>query len=245
MNKPAHRYKIWQLNGDGYGERDAAPAPRRQVEDLVALMALYDYRPLLETKLQGTCSLPGGGTAKCKTKSISSESVKLTYEAAGGAAKSSEEMQAGARVQLNLDEIGNFRGVVATKKAQELEVRVDDDCKPLLRNKLSRLVAEHAVNLHEGKGSTGALGKIEPAIKSCNFIDHTGTIRHGVIVTLTRTDALVKARIVPPVRARITFRGAQRQMAEVTRNFEMGFAAKFCTAIPAADFSPSLKFTDD
>ncbi len=246
MSNLLHRYKIWQLNGGGSAAaQPAAPPTTRQVEELVALMALYDYRPWLDVELRGTCSV-NGNAAKCKTTSISPEAVNLVYEAPPGAASGKGEMKTGSSVQLDLEQIGNFRGVVASKKAEAVQVAVADSDKPMLRSKLSRMAAEHAVNLHEGKRpASPKLTKIEPAIKACSFIDHTGTMRRGVIVNMSPVDALIKARIVPPVRSRIMFSGARKQPADVLKSFEMGFAARFCTVIPAEEFSADMKLTDD
>jgi hypothetical protein len=244
MSNLLHRYKIWQHNGaDPAAAQLAAPPATRQVEDLVALMALYDYRPWLDVELRGTCSV-NGNAAKCKTTSISPEAVNLVYEAPSGAPSGKGEMKTGSSVQLDLEQIGHFRGVVASKKAEAVQVAVAD--KQILRSKLSRMAAEHAVNLYEGKRpASPKLTKIEPAIKACSFIDHTGTMRRGVIVNMSQVDALIKARIVPPVRSRIMFSGARKQPADVVKSFEMGFAARFCTVIPAEEFSTEMKLTDD
>lgn len=246
MNKrPTHRYKMWQLAEGGPAGQE--PAPPRQVEDLVALMALYDYRPLIETELRGTCTLSGGGATNCKTTMISSEAVHLVYDTQSGdpSAKRSDEIRAGSAVQLDLDQIGAFRGVVASKKPEGFRVAVDDDCKPLLRSKLARIAAEHAVSLDDGSVvEKASIKRIEPEIKSCSFLDHTGTLRQGIIVNLSQVDALIKARIVPPVNSRIIFRGSRRHQAEVMRIFEMGFAARFCNLIPTEELSAALKFSD-
>ncbi|QXX75891.1 hypothetical protein [Methylovirgula sp. HY1] len=246
MNKrPTHRYKIWQLaEGDLAGHEPASP---RQVEDLVALMALYDYRPLIETELRGTCTFSNGGSSNCKTTMISSEAVHLVYDAqtADPAAKRPNEIRAGSAVQLDLDQIGAFRGVVASKKPEGFRVAVDDDCKPMLRTKLARIAAEHAISLDDGSVvDKSSIKRIEPEIKSCSYLDHTGTLRQGVIVNLSQVDALIKARIVPPVNSRIIFRGSRRHQAEVTRTFEMGFAARFSNLISAEGLSDALKFSD-
>ncbi|MGB9186373.1 MAG: hypothetical protein WCB34_00030 [Methylovirgula sp.] len=248
MNEqPIHRYKIWQLAGDGPAER-RKPEPARQVEDLVALMALYDYRPLIEAELRGTCSLPNSGPTNCKTTTISSEAVNLVYDVEPSAppTKRSDEIPAGSAVHLNLDQIGTFRGVVASKESEGFRVAVDDECRPMLRNKLTHMAAEHAVGLYEGSAVTKSnITRIEPTIKSCSFLDHTGTLRTGIVVNVSQIDALIKARIIPPLGSRITFRGSSRHLADVTRTFEMGFAVRFCNPIPAEEFSAAIKLSDE
>ena len=211
-------------------------------------MALYDFRPLIEVELQGTCRIPNGGSTKCRTTSISSEAVNLVYDVqtGGPATKRSDEIRAGSAVHLDLDQIGPLHGVVASKKREGLRVAVDDECKPMLRTKLSRMVATHAVSLDDASGVVkSSLTRIEPNIRSCSFIDHTGTLRRGVVVNVSQVDALIKARIVPPLKSRITFRGAHRHLAEVTRTFEIGFAVKFCSQISPEEFSAGIKFSDE
>lgn len=250
MNKPAtHRYKIWQLAKNGQAEQEKPqPAAAHQIENLTALMALYDYRPLIETDLRGTCTFPNGGSAHCKTTTISPEAVNLVYEAqpADPTGKRPDEIRAGSAVHLNLDQIGPFRGVVASKKSEGFRVTVDDEYKPLLRSKLSRMAAEHAISLEDGSVvAKSSITRIEPNIKSCSFLDHTGTLRQGIIINVSQIDALIKARIIPPLKSRITFRGSRRHLAEVTRTFEMGFAARFSSLIPAAEFSAAIKLSDE
>ncbi len=244
--RPIHRYKIWQLAGNGPAEREK-PKPARQVEDLVALMALYDYRPLIETELRGTCSLPNGGSSNCKTTTISPEAVNLVYDVQAGApTKRSDEIRTGSAIHLNLDRIGTFHGVVASKKPEGFRVAVDDECKPLLRNELTHMAAEHAVGLLEGSAATKSnITRIEPTIKSCNFLDHTGTLRTGIVINVSQIDALIKARIIPPLGSRVTFRGSIRRLADVTRTFEMGFAVRFCNLIPPEEFSAAIKLSDE
>ena len=250
MNKqPTHRYKIWQLAGNGPTEHEKQqPATGRQVENLVALMALYDYRPLIETELQGTCTFPNGGATNCKTTTISSDAVNLVYDgqAASSRSKRADEIRTGSAVHLNLDQIGPLRGVVASKKSEGFQVAVDDACKPMLRTKLAHMAAEHAISLEDpSQVAKSSITRIEPNIKSCSFLDHTGTLRKGVIVNLSQADALIKARIIPPVKSRIVFRGSRRHLAEVMRTFEMGFVARFSDLIPVGEFSAAIKLSDE
>ena len=247
--RPTHRYKIWQLAKNGEAEaKKPEPPPARQIEDLVALMALYDYRPLIETELRGTCTLSNGSSTNCKTTLISSEAVNLVcdLQAADPPAKRRDELRTGSAVQLDLDQIGAFHGMVATKKSDGFRVAVDDKYKPMLRNKLVHMAAAHAVSLEDGSVvAKSSITRIEPNIKSCSFLDHTGTLRHGIIINISQVDALIKARIIPPLKSRITFRGSRRHLAEVTRTFEMGFAARFFNLIPSEDFSAAIKLSDE
>jgi hypothetical protein len=243
-----HRYKIWELGKNGQAERHKLErAPARQVDDLVALMALYDYRPLIETTLPGTCTLRHGGSANCKTTMISPEAVNLVYDvqSADTVTKRSDEISAGSAVHLDLDQIGAFRGVVASKKPGGFQVAVDAECKPMLQTKLAHMAAEYAISLDDASAAAKSTMRIEPNIRSCSFIDHTGTLRKGTIVNLSQIDALIKARIVPPARSRITFRGSHRHLAEVTRAFEMGFAVRFCTLVCPEEFSAASKSSEE
>lgn len=240
MANMLHRYKIWQLGGSAPTEAEKSQTgTARQVEDLVALMALYDYRPFIDVELRGTAAI-NGNAANVKATSISPDVVNLVFDPSDNPAPAKK----GGKVQLNLDKIGPFRGTIASQKAEAVRVDVDRDCKPMLKNKLSRMVAELAVDVHDGRQSVNAI-KIEPAIKACSFFDHTGTMRRGVVVNISQTDALIKARIIPPLASRITFRGSIKRFADVTRTFEMGFAARFCNLIPAEEMTPDLKLTDE
>jgi hypothetical protein len=244
-----HRYKIWELAKNGRPQRGKpGSGSARQVADLVALMALYDYRPLIQTELRGSFTSPNGGSANCKTTTISSEEVHLVYDEPTGnpAAKRSDELRTGSAVHLDLDQIGAFHGVVAAKKSEGIRVTVDDKCKPMVRDKLTYMAAEHAVSI-ENASAAGepSITRIEPSIKSCSFLDHTGTLRQGTIVNLSQVDALIRSRIVPPLKSRIVLRGPRRHLAEVTRTFEMGFVVRFCAVIRPEEFSSAIKFSDE
>jgi hypothetical protein len=247
MNEqPTHRYKIWEL---GRAEREKPESsPARQVDDLVALMALYDYRPLIQTELRGTFTPPNGGSTNCKTTMISSEEVNLVYDeqTPSSPAKRSDEIRAGSAVHLDLDQIGAFHGVVASKKSEGFQVTVDEKCKPMVRNKLAYMAAEHAVSLEDGSAAAkSSITRIEPNIRSCSFLDHTRTLRQGTIVNVSQVDALTRARIIPPLKSRIVLRGSRRHLAGVTRTFEMRFAVKFCAVIRPEEFSAAIKFSDE
>ncbi len=244
--RPTHRYKIWELAKNGRAGREKSqPTRARQVNDLVALMALYDYRPLIETELQGTCVTSQGSPANCKTTMISSEAVDLVYDVRPGdpSTKRSDELRMGSAVNLDLDQIGVFRGVVASKKPEGFRVAVDDKCQSMVRDKLTHMAAEHAVSLDDPAAQSGA--RIEPKIRKCSFLDHTGTLRQGTIVNFSQVDALIRSRIIPPLKSRIVLRGARRHLAEVTQTFEMGFVVRFCAVIRPEEFSVALKFSHE
>jgi hypothetical protein len=172
----------------------------------------------------------------------------LVYDvqAAGPPTKRSDELAEGSAVHLDLDQIGPFRGVVAAKKSEGFRIAVDDKCKPMLRNKLTRMAAEHAVSVDDPSGaSQSPITRMEPNIRSCSFIDHTGTLRTGTIVNVSRSDALIRARIIPPVGSRIVFRGSRRHSADVTQTFEMGFTVRFCSLLRPDEFSAAIKFSDE
>ncbi len=229
-----HRYKIWELAREK--SQDAEPPPAIQVDELVAMMALYDYRPLIDVKLQGTCGRPNGPALNFKTTTIGTDAVDLVYDtnigqSADAARKQSQDLAEGADVRLHLDKIGELAGVVTAKKPEGFQVAVDDKYKPAVRDKLTYMAAEHAVAVDHGVAAQSAVTKIEPGIKKCSFLDHTGTLRDGTIVSISPLDALIRARIIPPIKSRIVLRRTRQYPAEVTRVFEIGFAVKFFTPL--------------
>lgn len=232
MNKKSpHRYRIWDL------AKKPGSDTAREVDELAAMMALYDYRPLIDVELRGTFTKRNGTSARLKTKTISPDAVDLIYDGQNGdGGKRPDGMPEGSVVHLDVDRIGAFRGVVASKESAGFQVAVDDKCRPVLRDRLARMAAEHAVSL-DSPLTRSCIAKIEPAIRTCSFIDHTGTLRQGTIVNVSKTDALIRARIVPPQGSRVIFRGSCRYAAEVTQAFEMGFAVRFCTLVRPEELS--------
>lgn len=145
----------------------------------------------------------------------------MTCKAGGSPTKRSEEIRTGSAVNLDLDQIGAFRGVVASKKSEGFRVAVDDKCKPMVRNKLAHMAAEHAISLDDASAAAkSSVTRIEPNIRSCSVLDHTGTLRQGTIVNVSQVDALIRSRIIPPLKSRIVLRGLRRHLAEVTHTFE-------------------------
>ncbi len=145
--------------------------------------------------------------------------------------KPSQELSEGARVHLHLDKIGDLDGVVAAKKPEGFKVALNDKYKPAMRDKLAYMAAEHAIAIDHGAGAQSEITKIEPGIKKCHFLDHTGTLREGTIVSISSVEALIRARIIPPVKSRILLRGTHQHTAEVTRVFEIGFAVRFIASL--------------
>lgn len=236
MDELRHRYRMWELTGKGR-LKPADPSPSRQISELARMMALYDYRPLIEAELRGTCGKPNGSVVNCKTTTISPSAVHLVYEPQPASSpdvrqkKQADDMAEGSAIHLQLDKIGAFHGVVASKRAEGIQVAVDRKCETSLRDKLAHMAAKHAVSMDSPTVANSNITGIEPSIKRCSFFDHTGTLRQGTIVSISQVDALIRGRIIPPVGSFILFNGATRHSAKVIRTFEMGFSVKFCTAI--------------
>lgn len=226
-----HRYRIWELAKE-HRPQPIEPTPAIQVDEFAAMMALYDYRPLIEVQLPGTCGRPNGPALDCKTTTISPDAVDLVYaakigEGADAADRLSHDLSEGTDVQIHLDTIGDLAGVVTAKKPEGFQVAVEEKYKPAVRDKLTHIAAEHAVAVDRGTAGQSAITKIEPGIKKCSFLDHTGTLRDGTLVSLSPLDALIRARVIPPLKSRIVLRRERQHPAEVMRIFEIAFAVKF------------------
>ncbi|MGP8231957.1 MAG: hypothetical protein ACLQL2_04740 [Methylovirgula sp.] len=230
------RYRIWELAKENLSH-NAEPPPAIQVDELVAMMALYDYRPLVDVQLPGTFSRPNGPALKCKTTKIGTDTVDLVYDtkvsqSAAAAHQQSQELSEGTDVQLHLEKIGEVGGVVTAKKPEGFQVTLDSQYRPAMQDKIVHMAAEHAVAVDHGATAQSPITKIEPSIKKCSFLDHTGTLRDGTIVRISSLDALIRARIIPPVKSRIVLRQTRQHPAEVTQAFEIAFAVKFLTPDP-------------
>ena len=70
-------------------------------------------------------------------------------------------------------------------------------------------------------------------------------MRRAKIINISRIEALIKAAPIPPIASHIVFGGIEPRMAEVIRTFEIGFAVQFCTPIPEAQFSASIKLVNE
>jgi hypothetical protein len=228
---------------------DFAPFSKKGTEyDEAMFTSLYDHRLPIDVELPGRCTMPNGRSTTCKTRRISSESVDLVYDlkTASYPIRHPEDMPAGSTVHLDVDQIGNFHGVVTAQSADGFQLAVDVDCKGMLIPKLARVAAAIRANSLEEPVSTAkpTVMRIEPTIQACSYIDGFGVPRRGKIINISRIDALIKAPVVPPIASHIIFGGDESYMAEVTRTFEIGFAVRFCTPIPEAAFSSSIKLLD-
>ncbi|MEW6436207.1 MAG: hypothetical protein AB1508_03440 [Pseudomonadota bacterium] len=236
MNERVHRYRIWELAKENPTYK-AEPSTAIQVDEFAAMMALYDYRPLVEVQLPGTCSRPNGPALECKTTTIGPDAVDLVYDTplgqgAEGAERPSQDLPEGADVQIHLDKIGELAGVVTVKKPEGFQVAVDERYKPAVRDKLTYMAAEHAVAVDRGTAAQSPITKIEPCINKCSFLDHTGTLRDGTLVSISPLEALIRARVIPPLKSRIVLRRTRQHPAEVMRVFEIAFAVKFFNPLP-------------
>lgn len=207
---------------------------------------LYDHRLPIDIELPGRCLMPNGRSTTCKTRKISSESVELVYDlqAAGYPIKPPEEIPAGSTIHLDLDQIGNFHGLLTAQNSDGFQLAVDVNCKGMLISKLTHMAAAIRASSPDTPVLVArpSVTRIEPNVKDCSFTDSTGTLRKGKIINISQVDALIKAPIIPAVGTHIVFCGPHAYVAEVTRGFEIGFAVKFCAEIPAQEFSPAIKF---
>ncbi len=250
-DRDKHRYRIWELGNDaslnvrppaagGVEKRvlqSRERSPAIQAEELRTVMALYDYQPLINAQLQATCESVTGAALPCKTTLIAADTVQLVYAAKAGQSvaalrKQAESLPEGSGVRLHVEELGSLAGVVAAKKPEGLRVRVDSEYRPAIRDKLARMAANHAVSVERGTGAASKISTIEPSIKRCQFLDHTGTLREGTLVNISEDDVIIRARIIPPERSRIFLRGTIQRAADVARVFEIAFALKFVAPLP-------------
>ncbi|MGB8278488.1 MAG: hypothetical protein WCF20_11245 [Methylovirgula sp.] len=218
-------------------------------DDVTMLTSLYDHRLPIDVELPGRATMPNGRSTTCKTRTISSESVDLVYDlqTAGYPIRHPEEIPAGSTVHLDLDQIGNFHGIVTSQNSEGFQLAVDVDCKGMLITKLARVAAAVRNASFDEAPLTArrSVTRIEPTVKNCNYTDHMGLMRKGKIINLSPSDALIKAAIIPPIATHIVFGGQQARVAEVTRTFEIGFAVQFCAPIPEEEFSAAIKFLDE
>jgi len=228
--------------------RKPAAAPVRPVkssDDFDMSSLIYGYG--LPIALDAVCTLPDGFSTKCQTTKISSDSVNVVYAPTppGMPAQRREAMPQGAAINLKLEELGALRGVLKTQDQEGFEVAVDGAYQTVLGAKLSHLAAKRGIRPSAAPvPSIPIETRIEPASKDCWFLDHTGTLRKGLIVNLSQIDMLLRASIIPPAGARITFRGPQRHTADVTSIFKIGFMVKFCDQLPVQEFTTAIKFSD-
>lgn len=258
-----HRYQIWTASSERAPLpapaqaplRSGSPSARKPVatsvrpmkgrDDLDTSMLIYGYG--LPIALDGVCTLPSGLSAKCQTTKISSDSVNVLYAPSPpGMPKPKREMMTkGASVNLRLDEVGALRGTLKAQDQEGFEVAVDHAYQTVLGAKLSHLAAKRGIKPAAAPVAPIPIEtRIEPVSKDCWFLDQTGTLRKALIVNLSQIDALLRATIIPPVGARIVFRGPRRYAAEVTSIFKIGFMVKFCDQLPVQEFTTAIKFSD-
>lgn len=226
-------------------------SPSRSTDGLdntAILTGLYDHRLPIDIELPGRCTMPNGRSRTCKTKTISSEAVELIYDlqTAGYPFKAPEEIPAGSTVHLDLEQIGNFHGMLTSQNSEGFKLAVDVNCKGMLITKLTKMAAaiRSSGQNHESLVTKTSIMRIEPSTKNCSFTDDKGTLHKGKIINVSQVDALIKAPVIPPIATHIVFGGPRAHVAEVTRTFEIGFAVKFCTPIPPDEFSDAIKFID-
>jgi hypothetical protein len=232
-----------------HNDLSASGRPSASIEDAATLTSLYDHRLPIDVELPGRATMPNGRSTTCKTKKISSESVDLVYDlqTTGYPLKAPEEIPAGSTVHLDLEQIGNFHGVVTSQNAEGFQLAVDVDCKGMLISKLAQVAAAIRNTTFEEAPLEAKrnVTRIEPTIKNCSYTDNMGMMRKGKIINISPYDALVKATVIPQISTFIIFGGPHARLAEVTRTFEIGFAVQFCAPIPDEDFSVAIKLLDE
>jgi hypothetical protein len=214
-----------------------------KLDDFQTSLLLYNYGLPIDAVLAAACTLPNGLAVNCKTKSITSESVDFAYDGTSGPRY--DKSHIGSAVQFNLDEVGTFKGVIASQDNDGFQVKVDEGAKGALTSKLADLATSRGIKHDVALAGGPQITRLELKNKSCAYDDPIGVLRSGTIVNISPVDALIRARYVPPKPGIIAFRGPKRYGAEVADAFAIGFLVKFCTPIPARDFSEQMKFYDE
>jgi hypothetical protein len=230
-----HRYRIWEFAGRS--------TPNAKTDDLRALVA-HDPGLAIELELEAIFASPGGQSVKCKTKSISPEVVDVVYDANDKVR--SDETLAGASIQMDINALGSIRGLITSETREGFSTRVDDDFKPMLKRKLHHFLKDTGLPADEDRIlGTSRIARIEPNVKSCTFADEQGILRKGMVVNVSRVDALIRATHVPRLASKVIFSGSPKRAAEIARTFEIGFVAKFCVPIPDGEFSEAIQFLSE
>src|ERR1700749_2043331 len=125
-DRDKHRYKIWELGKEpppnpeplGFGVEKRVPqsverSPAIQAEELMRMMALYDYRPSISVQLPATCESAAGAPLNCRTTTIATDSVQLVYATKAGQSaealrRQAESMPEGCGVRLHVDDLGSL-----------------------------------------------------------------------------------------------------------------------------------------
>jgi len=218
-------------------------AQRADLDNLNTSLLMYGHGLPLHVVLEGLCTFGKTEPAKCKTRRVSSEAVDIQLELNPLSSwfKPRVKLPDGTNVRLKLKEIGAFNGSVVSQNKAGYRVSVDQ----AYRRELGEQLVELAVKQGFGsKSPIGGVARIEPLYKNCNFIDHTNTLRRGSIVSLSQTDVILRAAIIPPLQANITFRGPRGLKAKVIERYEIGFLAQFSQEIPRDAFSEKFRLSD-
>jgi hypothetical protein len=243
-DRDKHRYRIWEYGKHLSLDDEPLPAavekrifqvtqrpPAIVAEELTGIMSLYEYRPSIQAQLPATCESATGAPLNCKTATIAPDAVQLVYTSTAGKTaeprESAEHLPEGSGVRLHVEEVGSLAGVIAAKKPEGFRVNIDREYHASVGDRIARLAAKHVVAIERGAAMSSKITAVEPAVKRCQFLDHTGTLREGTIVNISDDDALIRARIIPPERSRIFLRGTIQRPADVVRVFEIAFALKF------------------
>jgi len=235
------RYKVWSA----FEGRDPPPSFSGASSDIKTLRALYSYGTSLDIELEGTCSFPPGRPVKCKTAKISAEEIDLVCQT-NPWEQLNFEKEKGSVIRLDLDQIGPFGGVVDSQRGNNLQILVDREFRTLLDAKLARVAAQRKLGIPAAEAAPAktVVARIELRHTACAFTDHIGTLRKGTVVNVSQHDILLRATVIPPMNALITFQGPGRHRAEVTNKFAIGFLAKFLAPFSENDLSPDMMFID-
>jgi hypothetical protein len=247
--RPDRRLKIWDLADSAQGpakpERASHSTRYRDVSALTDLASSYDLWAPLLLEIDGTCRLPGLSELKCKTKTVSPAVATFALDDVGAeVAAAADKTLTGQTAHLDLESIGTVHGRVAAQSTKEFSVAIDEDCKDLLRDRLSKIAKDRDLQFEERPAKLDIV-RIEPLLRNCVFTDGTGALRKGKIVNLSQIDILIRTAIIPARNSYVIFKGQQQRLATIARSFETGFAAGFCTPIPAGEFSAGIKFVED
>lgn len=222
------------------------PAPNiGKLSELDTSLLLYGAGAPVHTALKGIFTSESGHQVSCKTKKISSESIDLLFEnPQDGTNRPLQKIPLGSSIQLNLEEVGSFGGVISSERNGSFQISVESKSRSMLSTKLAHMAVKRGISPKDSIATGPDVLRIEPKNKECRYDDHMGVLRSGKIVNLSRIDALVRASALPPAPSIILFRGPRQYAAEITSTFEIGFMAKFCTPILPEEFSADMKFMD-
>lgn len=261
----ARRFRIWNVGTPNLDEvRDeraesplaayagtppVAPAAPLTEEELIEpyVKALREAPQAVE--LDGLCELPNGLNRSCRTKSIGPQSIDVVYRDAMDAGDKRHSPKGGlisGTVQLDLDQVGKFQGVLTTQTAEGFQVAVDPKFSGLLLAKLARYMARGITGHHDQRNGSRAAGeRIVPANSFCTYRDRNGILNKGTLVNISRLDALVKTRSLPELNSLITFSGRRQRRAHVIRCLESGFAALFVDPLVEQEFTADIVLADE